>query len=99
MFQTGRIASPYASTIRRSCSSGENCSRSDTPTETTYAGRSQEERRAQQEGEKQLAQEHPGGPMAKEATEPDKHHSSGDLSDEGKKVWQTGSGIDGSGKT
>jgi hypothetical protein len=71
----------------------------DKATDTNYAGRSQEERRAQQKGEKQRAQEHPGGPMAVEGTEPDKHNSSGELSDEGKKAWQTGSGIDGGGKT
>jgi hypothetical protein len=71
----------------------------DKPTDTTYAGRSQEERRAQRKGEKQPAQEQPGGSMAEKGTEPDKHNSSGNLSDEGKKAWQTGSGIDGGGKT
>jgi hypothetical protein len=71
----------------------------DTTTETNYAGRSQEERRAQRKGEKQRAQEQPGGHLAQEGTEPDKHHSSGKLSEEGRKVWQTGSGIDGGGKT
>jgi len=68
-------------------------------TETNYAGRSQEERRAQRKGEKQRAQEQPGGHLAQEGTEPDKHHSSGKLSEEGRKIWQTGSGIDGGGKT
>jgi hypothetical protein len=71
----------------------------DKPTDTNYAGRSQEERRAQRKGEKQRAQEQPGGPMAEKGTEPDKNNSSGNLSDEGKKAWQTGSGIDGGGKT
>jgi hypothetical protein len=71
----------------------------DKQTDTNYAGRSQEERRAQRKGEKQRAQEQPGGDMAQEGTEPDKNHSSGQLSDKGKKIWQTGSGIDGGGKT
>jgi hypothetical protein len=68
-------------------------------TQTNYAGRSQEERRAQRKGEKQRAQEQPGGAMAEEGTEPDSRNSAGKLSDEGKKAWQTGSGIDGGGKT
>ncbi|KQR76783.1 hypothetical protein ASG35_16370 [Burkholderia sp. Leaf177] len=71
----------------------------DKPTDTNYAGRSQEERRAQRKGEEQVAQEQPGGPMAEKGTEPDTNNSSGKLSDEGKKAWQTGSGIDGGGKT
>ncbi|CAH2784972.1 MAG: hypothetical protein CBARDCOR_3841 [uncultured Caballeronia sp.] len=70
----------------------------DTTTETNYAGRSQKERRAQRKGKKQRAQEQPGGHLAQEGTEPDKHHSSGKLTQAGKKVWQTGSGIDGGGK-
>jgi hypothetical protein len=37
--------------------------------------------------------------MAKEGTQPDRAHSSGELSEEGKRVWRTGSGIDGGGKT
>lgn len=69
------------------------------PTNTNYAGRTQEERRAQRKGEKQRAQEQPGGPMAEPGTEPDQHNSSGKLSNEGKRTWQTGSGIDGGGKT
>lgn len=71
----------------------------DTTTETNYAGRSQEERLAQRKGKKQRAQEQPGGHLAQEGTEPDKHHSSGKLTEEGKKIWRTGSGIDGGGKT
>jgi hypothetical protein len=65
---------------------------------TDYAGRSQEERIEQRKGKRQKAQEQPGGAMAVEGTEPDKEHSSGVLSEEGRRVWQTGSGIDGGGK-
>ncbi|CDY76950.1 hypothetical protein BGLT_05861 [Caballeronia glathei] len=66
---------------------------------TDYAGRSQEERIAARKGRKQKAQEQPGGAMAKEGTQPDRAHSSGELSEEGKRVWRRGSGIDGGGKT
>jgi hypothetical protein len=66
---------------------------------SNYAGRSQEDRIAQRNGQKQKAQEHPGGSMAQEGTQPDKDHSSGKLTEEGKKAWRTGSGIDGGGKT
>jgi hypothetical protein len=81
------------------CHSLKEGGMTDKQTDTHYAGRSQEERRAQRKGEKQRAQEQPGGHLAQEGTEPDKHHSSGQLSEEGKKVWQTGSGIDGGGKS
>jgi len=81
------------------CHSLKEGDMTDKQTDTNYAGRSQEERRAQRKGEKQRAQEQPGGHLAQEGTEPDKNHSSGQLSEEGKKVWQTGSGIDGGGKT
>jgi hypothetical protein len=64
-----------------------------------YAGRSQEDRIAQRKGTPQRSQEQPGGPMAQPGTEPDKEHSSGELTEEGKQVWRTGSGIDGGGKT
>jgi hypothetical protein len=84
---------------RFACHSLKEGDMTDKQTDTNYAGRSQEERRAQRKGEKQRAQEQPGGHLAQEGTEPDKHHSSGKLSEEGKKVWQTGSGIDGGGKT
>lgn len=67
-------------------------------TKTNYAGRSQEERIARDKATKQRAQEQPGGAMAQEGTEPDKHNSSGKLSEEGRKAWQTGTGIDGGGK-
>lgn len=66
---------------------------------SNYAGRSQEDRIAQRKGTPQTAQEQPGGTMAEPGTEPDKEHSSGQLSEEGKRVWRTGSGIDGGGKT
>jgi hypothetical protein len=68
-------------------------------TTTNYAGRTQEERRAQRKNEKQKSQEQPGGAMAEPGTEPDRTHSSGKLSEEGKRAWQTGTGIDGGGKT
>lgn len=64
-----------------------------------YAGRSQEDRIAQRKGTPQRSQEQPGGPLARPGTEPDKEHSSGELTEEGKQVWRTGSGIDGGGKT
>ena len=66
---------------------------------SNYAGRSQEDRIAQRKGIRQTAQEQPGGPMAQPGTEPDKEHSCGELTEEGKQVWRTGSGIDGGGKT
>lgn len=64
-----------------------------------YAGRSQEERIEQRKGVKQPAQEQPGGDLAEPGTEADKDNSSGKLTEDGKKVWRTGSGIDGGGKT
>jgi hypothetical protein len=54
---------------------------------------------AQRKGQKQKADEQPGGLMAQEGTQPDKDHSSGKLTEEGKEAWRTGSGIDGGGKT
>jgi hypothetical protein len=66
---------------------------------SNHAGRSQEDRIAQRKGQKQKAEEQPGGAMAQEGTEPDKTRSSGELSEQGKEVWRTGSGIDGGGKT
>ncbi|SAK96897.1 hypothetical protein AWB78_05476 [Caballeronia calidae] len=66
---------------------------------SNYAGRSQEDRIAQRKGITQTSQEQPGGSMAEPGTEPDKDHSSGVLTEEGKQVWRTGSGIDGGGKT
>ncbi len=66
---------------------------------SNYAGRSQEDRIAQEKREKPFAQEQAGGDMAKPGTEPDKDHSCGELTERGKEVWRSGSGIDGSGKT
>jgi hypothetical protein len=92
--------SPMERLLRRfQCHSIKEGDMTDKQTDTNYAGRSQEERRAQRKGEKQRAQEQPGGHLAEEGTEPDKHHSSGKLSEDGKKVWQTGSGIDGGGRS
>jgi hypothetical protein len=64
-----------------------------------YAGRSQEDRIARDKQQKQRAQEQPGGDMAKPGTAPDKDRSCGELTERGKDVWRTGSGIDGGGKT
>lgn len=62
-----------------------------------YAGRSQDERVAARKGHSLPSLEPPGGQMAVEGTQPDKTHSSGQLSEAGKTVWRTGSGIDGGG--
>lgn len=64
-----------------------------------YSGRSHDERIAQRKGEKQRAQEPPGGEMAVHGTAPDTHHSSGELSQRGKDVWRRGAGIDGGGSS
>ena len=66
---------------------------------SNYAGRSQEDRIAQRKGKQPTSQEQPGGPMAEPGTEPNKDHSSGQLSEKGKQAWRTGSGIDEDGKT
>lgn len=63
-----------------------------------YAGRSHDEAVAIRKGKPQAAQEPPGGSAAIAGTEPDREHSSGELSDEGRKIWQTGSGMNGAGK-
>ena len=64
-----------------------------------HAGRSQDERVAKRKGRSLPSLEPPGGKMAEEGTQPDETHSSGQLSEAGKAVWRTGSGIDGGGKT
>ena len=64
-----------------------------------YAGRSQDERVARRKHTKQPAQEPPGGDMAVPGTEPDRTHSSGELSERGKEVWRKGAGLDGGGKS
>jgi hypothetical protein len=65
--------------------------------DNTYAGRSHDEAYAARKGKRQPAQEPPGGAMAVDGTQADDQHSSGQLSEEGKQVWRTGSGIDGGG--
>lgn len=62
-----------------------------------YAGRSQDERVAMRTGRPLRSLEPPGGRMAVDGTRPDETHSCGQLSEEGKAVWRTGSGIDGGG--
>ncbi len=64
-----------------------------------YAGRSQEDRIAREKRQKQTAQEQSGGDMAKPDTEADADHSCSELTERGKQVCRTGSGIDGGGKT
>lgn len=66
---------------------------------STYAGRSHDEQIAIRKHEKQRVQEPPGGPMAREETEPDASHSSGDLTEQGRRVWRQGTGMDGGGRT
>jgi hypothetical protein len=63
-----------------------------------YAGRSHDEAVAARKHQRQRAQESPGGKMAVDGTGADPKHSRGDLSEDGKRVWQTGSGLDGGGK-
>ncbi|WP_345815640.1 hypothetical protein AAGS40_15350 [Paraburkholderia sp. PREW-6R] len=63
-----------------------------------YAGKSHDEAVAARNKEKQPSQQPPGGDMAVDGTQPDKEHSSGDLSERGKEVWRRGNGIDGGGK-
>jgi hypothetical protein len=64
-----------------------------------YAGKSQDERLAARKHQKQKSQEQAGGEMAVAGTEADAEHSAGELSERGKQVWRTGSGIDGGGLT
>jgi hypothetical protein len=63
-----------------------------------YAGRSHDEAVAARHKQKQKAQEQAGGEMAIEGTEADAEHSCGELSERGKQVWRSGSGINGGGK-
>ncbi|WP_460909958.1 hypothetical protein [Paraburkholderia jirisanensis] len=63
-----------------------------------YAGRSHDEAVAARQKQKQKAQEQAGGVMAIEGTEADAERSCGELSEQGKQVWRTGSGMDGGGK-
>ncbi|WGS54988.1 hypothetical protein LFL96_36520 (plasmid) [Paraburkholderia sp. D15] len=64
-----------------------------------HAGKSHDEKVAAEKHTRQKAQEQPGGRMAEKGTESDSTHSSGTLSEEGRKVWRTGAGIDGGGKS
>ena len=63
-----------------------------------YAGRSHDEAVAARHKQKQKAQEQAGGEMAIEGTESDATHSCGELSERGKQVWRSGSGINGGGR-
>jgi len=63
-----------------------------------YSGKSHDEALAARKGQRQKSQEQPGGEMAVEDSQSDSKHSSGQLSEEGKKVWRTGAGLDGGGK-
>jgi hypothetical protein len=63
------------------------------------SGKSHDEAVAARKGQRQKAQEQPGGEMAVEDTQSDATHSCGELSEQGKKVWRTGAGLDGGGKS
>jgi hypothetical protein len=62
-----------------------------------YAGKSHDEAVAARKQEKQKSQQPPGGDMAVENTQADSEHSCGELSERGKQVWRTESGMDGGG--
>lgn len=64
-----------------------------------HSGKSQDERVAARNRQKQRSLEQPGGEMATEGTEADETHSSGELSEAGKRAWRTGTGMDGGGKS
>lgn len=64
-----------------------------------HTGRSQDERVAARKVQKQPSLEQPGGEMAVDGTQADQTHSSGELSEAGKRAWRTGSGMDGGGKS
>lgn len=64
----------------------------------THAGKSHDERVAARKDQKQASLEQPGGEMAVDGTQADATHSSGQLSEAGKRVWQNGGGMDGGGK-
>ena len=66
---------------------------------TIHSGRSQDERVAARKQEKQRSLEQPGGEMAVDGTEADETHSSGELSEAGKRAERTGTGMDGGGKS
>lgn len=63
-----------------------------------HSGKSQDERVAARKQQKQASLEPSGGEMAVDGTEADETRSCGELSEAGKRVWRTGSGMDGGGK-
>lgn len=63
-----------------------------------HSGKSHDEAVAARKEHKPRALEQPGGEMAVEGTQADETHSCGKLSERGKQVWRTGSGMDGGGK-
>jgi hypothetical protein len=63
-----------------------------------HSGKSQDERVAARKQQKQPSLEQPGGEMAVDGTQADATHSSGELSEAGKRAWQAGTGMDGGGK-
>lgn len=64
-----------------------------------HSGKSHDEALSKRKNEKQRSLEQPGGEMAVEGTQADETHSCGELSERGKQVWRTGTGLDGGGKT
>lgn len=64
-----------------------------------HTGQSHDERVAARTQQKQPSLEQPGGEMAVDGTQADQTHSCGELSEAGKRAWQTGSGMDGGGKS
>jgi hypothetical protein len=64
---------------------------------TDYAGKSHDEAFAARKKQKQKSQESAGGEMAVDGTQADAQHSCGELSERGKQVWRSGSGMDGGG--
>ncbi|MDE1180269.1 hypothetical protein [Paraburkholderia sp.] len=63
-----------------------------------HAGKAQDERFGARTGETPRSLEPPGGEMAKEGTQADASHGSGELSARGKEVWRKGAGLDGGGR-
>jgi hypothetical protein len=63
-----------------------------------HSGKSQDERVAVRKRHKLPSLEQPGGEMAVDGTQADATHSSGELSEAGKRAWQGGTGMDGGGK-
>ncbi|MEM5434048.1 hypothetical protein [Paraburkholderia diazotrophica] len=63
-----------------------------------HSGKSHDEAIAAKKQQKPRSLEQPGGDMAVDGTQADETHSCGELSERGKQVWRTGSGLDGGGK-